>query len=136
MGLMERQMATQTKKVFAFAALVVASLATSAQAGSVFPTDEASYARWRVEAAFDVVAKMPAVVAVSVPMAVKGDLPVPLGCASASGDTQDECMDVAYEPDATESVVVETRVGSTSTLLRMVPLTVAGVTPEQLQQAE
>ena len=36
---------------------------------------------------------------VRVPMAMKGDLPVPLGCAGVSGDAQDECMDVAYETE-------------------------------------
>jgi hypothetical protein len=133
---MERQMASQTKKVFAFAALVVASLAAGAQAGTVFPTDEASYARWRIDAAFNVVSAMPVVASVSVPMAVKGDLPVPLGCADKSADTQDECMDVAYEPDAQPSVIVETRLGSTSTLMRMDAMTIAGVTAQPLQQAE
>lgn len=129
-------MATQTKTVFAFAALVVASFATAAQAGTVFPTDQASYARWRVDAAFDVVAKMPTVAPVRVPLAMKGDLEVPLGCTDASGDTQAECMDVAYEPDSMPSVVIETRVGSTSTLMRMDQLTVAGVSDQPALQAE
>jgi hypothetical protein len=136
MGLMERQMATQSKTVFAFAALVVASFATAAQAATVFPTDQASYARWRVDAAFDVVAKMPAVAPVRVPMAMKGDLQVPAGCTGASGDTQAECMDVAYEPDSMPSVVIETRVGATSTLMRMDQLTVAGVNDTPALQAE
>ncbi len=129
-------MATQLKKVFAFAALVAAGLVTAAQAGTVFPTDSASYARWRVDAAFDVVAKMPAVAQIGVPMAMKGDLPVPLGCTTETGDAQDECMDVAYEPDSLPSVVIETRTGSTSTLMRMDALTVAGVTAGQLQHTE
>ena len=43
---------------------------------------------------------------------MKGDLPVPAGCAALSDDAQAECMDVAYEPDAMPSVVVETRIGS------------------------
>ncbi len=130
-------MATQTKKVFAFAALVVASLATgAAQAGTVFPTDQASYAHWRIEAAFDVADNMPVVAAVSVPMAVKGDLPVPVGCANETGDAQAECMDVAYEPDATPGIVVETRIGSTSNLMRMDALTVAGVAAKPALRAE
>jgi hypothetical protein len=133
---MERQMATQTKKVFAIAALVVTALATAAQAGTVFPTDQASYARWRVDSAFNVVAQMPAVAAVSVPMAMKGDLEVPLGCSGMSGDVQAECMDVAYEPDSMPSVIIETRTGSTSTLMRMDAMTVAGVTAQPLQQSE
>ncbi len=129
-------MATQTKKVFAIATLVVVSLGTAAQAGTLFPTDEAGYARWRIDAAFNVAAQMPVVAAVSVPMAMKGDLPVPLGCADAKGDTQAECMDVAYEPDATPSMVVETRIGSTSILTRMDAFAVAGVSAKSLQQAE
>jgi hypothetical protein len=133
---MERQMATPTRKVVAIAALVVTSLATVAQAGTVFPTDQASYARWRVDAAFDVVAKMPAVAPVSIPMAMKGDLPVPFSCTDVSGDAQAECMDVAYEPDSMPSVIVETRVGSTSTLFRMDAMTVAGVDAQPLQQSE
>jgi hypothetical protein len=129
-------MATQTRKVFAIAALVVTSLAATAEAGTVFPTDQASYARWRVDAAFDLVAKLPTTTPVSVPLAMKGDLEVPLGCADISGDAQAECMDVAYEPDSMPSVIVETRIGSTSTLMRMDAMTVAGVTAEPVLQSE
>ncbi len=128
-------MAKYTKTKTAFAALVAIGLTTAAQAGTVFPQDQASYARWRVDAAFTLVAAMPVVDPVRVPVAMKGDLPVPLGCADVSGDAQDECMDVAYEPDA-GTVIVETRHGSTSTLMRMVPMTVAGVTSEPILQSE
>jgi hypothetical protein len=133
---MERQMATQARKVFATAALVVMSLTGAAAAGTVFPTDQSSYAQWRVDAAFDVVAKMPQAAPVSVPLAMKGDLEVPFGCLDQSGDAQAECMDVAYEPESMPSVIIETRVGSTSTLLRMDAMTVAGVTSEPVLQSE
>jgi hypothetical protein len=45
-------------------------------------------------------------------------------------------MDVAYEPDSMPSVIVETRIGSTSTLFRMDAMTVAGVDAQPLQQSE
>lgn len=129
-------MSTRTKKVFGLSALILATgIVSAASAGTVFPTDEASYARWRVDAAFNVVADLPQV-PFSLPVAMKGDLAVPAGCASASGDTQAECMDVAYEPDTHPSVVVETRVGSTSTLERMDAMTVAGVTAPSREQSE
>ena len=127
-------MATKTKTMLAVAALV-AGFAGTAGAETLFPADQASYARWRVDAAFHVVGTMPVMAAVSIPMAMKGDLPVPAGCAALSDDAQAECMDVAYEPNA-ESVVVETRVGSTSTLMRMEPMTIAGFSTEPLEQAE
>ncbi len=118
-------MITETRKMFALAASIVAG---SAEAAMGFPTDAASYARWRIDTAFDVAARMPTTAPVSVPMAAKGDLLVPPGCASLSGDEQAECMDVAYEPTTTlPSVVIETRVGTTSTLSRMDAMTVAGV---------
>ena len=65
-----------------------------------------------------------------VPMAQKGDLLVPPGCAGMDTDAQGECMDVAYEMDSLPSVVVETREGTTSTLLKLDPMTLAGVTSE------
>ena len=127
-------MITKTRKMFALAALIVAG---SAEAATAFPTDAASYAGWRVDTAFDVAAHMPSTVPVSVPMAAKGDLLVPLGCASLSGDEQAECMDVAYEPATTlPSVVIETRVGTTSTLSRMDAMTIAGVAARPQQQSE
>ena len=129
-------MATQTKKVVAIAALVVSALATTAMAGTVFPTDQSSYARWRVEAAFTVVAQMPPAAPVNVPLAMKRDLEVPLGCSDTSGDAQAECMDVAYEPDSMPSIVVESRFGTTSTLMRMDAMTVAGVVAAPEQQSE
>jgi hypothetical protein len=134
-------MFTETRKVFALAALIVATgvvtvelAPSSAQAGTM--TRAQAYAAARVDTAFDLVATMPATAAVMVPMAQKGDLPVPLGCTGVQGDAQAECMDVAYEVPSEPSVVVETREGTTSTLLRMDAMTVAGMTDTTLMQSE
>lgn len=136
-------MIAQTKKVFALAALIVATgVATveltqgSAQAGTMTMTRTQAYSAARVDTVFDLVATMPAAASVMVPMAQKGDLPVPLGCTGVQGDAQAECMDVAYELPSEPSVVVETREGTTSTLLRMDAMTLAGVDEGTLQQAE
>ncbi len=45
-------------------------------------------------------------------------------------------MDVAYETESEPSIVVETRVGSTSTLMRMDAMTMAGITAQPFQQSE
>ena len=138
-------MITDTRKVFALAALIVATgVATvemtrnSAQAAeqATVMTRTAAYAAARVDTAFDLVAALPRGKAVMVPMAQKGDLLVPAGCSTLSGDAQAECMDVAYELPSPPSVVVETRDGTTSTLLRMDPITLAGVSDDALQQSE
>ena len=138
-------MMTETKKVFALAALIVATgvvtvelTRDSAQAAEQqFTMSRAeAYAAARVDTAFDLVAVMPAAEPVMVPMALKGDLPVPFGCMGVQGDAQAECMDVAYELDSTPSLVVETREGTTSTLLRMDPITLAGVPEQDLQLSE
>jgi hypothetical protein len=129
-------MSRKIRSALAGAALVLAAgVATAAAAATVYPTDAASYARWRVDAAFQVVAAMPPAQPFGLPMAQKGDLPVPAGCANLSGDSQAECMDVAYEPDALPSLVLETRAGTTSTLLRMDAMTVAGM-PVRNQRSE
>ena len=86
-----------------------------------------------LETAFQVVAEVPAVPAVMVPMAVKGDLEVPMGC---EGPGEAECMDVAYEVQSEPSLVVETRSGTTSTLLRMDSITVAAGKDEALPHSE
>ena len=136
-------MTTERKKVSALAALIVATGVAAvalgqgpAQADPVFPHDAASYTAWRIDAAFDAVAAMPQVAAVMVPMADKGDLPIPLGCVGIVGDAQSECMDVAYEMDSVPSAVVESREGTTSTLLKLDPMTLAVVTDQTLQQSE
>lgn len=138
-------MITDTKKVFALAALIVATgvatveltrnTAAAAESAPVM-TRSAAYAAARVDTAFDLVAELPASKPVMVPMAQKGDLQVPAGCSTLSGDAQSECMDVAYEMPSPPSVVIETRDGATSTLLRMDPITLAGVSAETLQQNE
>jgi hypothetical protein len=130
-------MITETKKAFALAALIVATgVAAVELTRSPAQADPASgtSADARIAAAFELVAEMPPSPPLIVPMAVKGDLQVPFGCSILATD-EAECMDVAYEVESEPSVVVETRSGSTSTLTRMDPLTVAGVTGE-MQQAE
>jgi hypothetical protein len=130
-------MITETRKAFALAALIVAAgVATveltrsPAQAESMTPGD---YAAARIEAAFEVVAAMPPVPAVRVPLVQKGDLEVPTGCEGAA---EAECMDVAYEVPSEPSLVVETRSGTTSTLLRMDAMTVASGAKEPVRQSE
>ena len=137
-------MITETKKVFALAALIVATgivtvelTRNSAEAAEPLTmTRVAAYSAARVDTAFDLVAAMPTAAPLMVPMAQKGDLEVPAGCTAEQGDAQAECVDVAYEVESVPSVVVETRVGSTSTLLRLDPMTVAGVNENVLQQSE
>ena len=100
-------MITETRKVFALAALIVASgvvtveltrsTAQAAEPQIQIMTRSEAYAAARVDTAFDLVAALPERPAVMVPMAAKGDLPVPLGCTGIAGDAQAECMDVAYE---------------------------------------
>ena len=137
-------MITETRKVFALAALIVATgvvtvemaRSTAQAAEPQIMTRAEAYAAARVDTAFDLVAALPERPAVMVPMAAKGDLPVPLGCTGIAGDAQAECMDVAYEVESTPSVVVESREGTTSTLLRMDPITLAGVPEQALQLSE
>ena len=127
-----------TKRLFALAALMVAagvgtvemSRNTAQAAEPMTMTRIEAYSAARVDTAFDLVAAMPASAPLMVPMAQKGDLLVPPGCAGMDADAQDECMDVAYEMDSLPSVVVETREGTTSTLLKLDPMTLAGVTSE------
>ena len=126
-----------TRRVFApLAALIVATgVGTVEMAGNTAQAAEATtmtriqaYSAARVDTAFDLVAAMPASAPIMVPMAQKGDLLVPPGCAGMSADAQDECMDVAYEMDSLPSRVFETREGTTSTLLKLDPMTLAIVT--------
>jgi hypothetical protein len=129
-----------TRKVFALAAMIVVTgvgtvemTRNSAQAAepSTMTRIEA-YSAARVDTAFDLVAGMPASAPIMVPMAQKGDLLVPAGCAGLSADAQGECMDVAYEVDQTPSAVIETREGTTSTLLKLDPMTLAVVSDQTL----
>ena len=132
-----------TKRVFALAAMIVATgvgtvemTRDSAQAAESTMTRIQAYSAARVDTAFDLVAAMPASAPFMVPMAQKGDLLVPPGCAGLSADAQGECMDVAYEMDSVPSAVIETREGTTSTLLKLDPMTLAVVTDQTLQQSE
>jgi hypothetical protein len=132
-------MSTVTKKkVFAAAALIfvtgvsaVALPHSPAQAMSLHGPGTPAYAVSRILEAFDVVAEMPQVEPVRVPMATKGDLPVPLGCIGMQTDEQAECMDVAYEVPSEPSIVVETRVGNTSILTRIDDVRVSGLAGEE-----
>jgi hypothetical protein len=127
-----------TQRLFALAALMVAagvgtvemSRNTAQAAEPMTMTRIGAYSAARVDTAFDLVAAMPASAPFMVPMAQKGDLLVPPGCAGMDADAQDECMDVAYEMDSLPSRVFETREGTTSTLLKLDPMTLAGVTSE------
>ena len=127
-----------TKRLFALAALMAAagvgtvemSRNTAQAAEPMTMTQIEAYSAARVDTAFDLVAAMPASAPFMVPMAQKGDLLVPPGCAGMDADGQGECMDVASEMDSLPSAVFETREGTTSTLLKLDPMTLAGVTSE------
>jgi hypothetical protein len=111
------------------AAVVVASLTnSSAQAMSPGSVD---YVASRVGAAFDAAAAMPPVEPVRVPMAKKGDLPIPLTCFGAQADAAAaECMNLDFAVPAQPSIVVETRFGNTSILMRMDAATIADFVDE------
>jgi hypothetical protein len=127
-----------TRRVFALAALIVTTgVSTVEMARNTVRAAEATvitriqaYSAARIDNAFDLIAAMPASTPFMIPMAEKGDLPVPPGCAGMSADEQSECMDVAYEMDPLPSAVLETREGTTSTLLRLDTMTLAVVTNE------
>jgi hypothetical protein len=124
-----------TKRVFGLAAVILAmglgtvemtrDSAQAAEATTMFRIQ--AYSAARVDTAFDLVAAMPASAPFMVPMAHKGDLPVPSNCLGMSGDMQAECMDVAYELPAEPSIVIETHEGTTTTLMRMDAMTIAKV---------
>jgi hypothetical protein len=92
--------------------------AGSVQAEPMQTAGGSDYAQRRIEAAFLVVEAMPAVAPVAVPMAVKGDLP-PECIGPFRPEVQAECIDAAYEPAAEPPVIVETRRGATSILMRL-----------------
>jgi hypothetical protein len=135
-------MIMETKRAFAVAALIAATGVAAveltrnpAQADPMLvPGGGAAYAAERIDGAFHAVAEMPPVAPISVPMAVKGDL-MPIGCAGPfKPDVAAECLDTAYEVASEDSMVVETRVGdSTSILIRMMGYTVAGFENETLR---
>ena len=125
-------MVTETKKVFAIAALIVATgigavelTRNPAQADPMLvPGGAAGYAGMRVDAAFEAAAEMPRVAPLVVPMARKGDL-MPIGCADPAESSADgNCT--AYEVASDDpSVVVETRTSDSSILMRMMGYTMA-----------
>ena len=125
----------QTTRVLALVGLIVATgVATveltreTANAQTRVTGGVSAYADKRVAQIFELVAEMPPVAPVSVPVAEKGDL-LPIGCAGPfRAEVQAECIDTAYEVESEPSVVVETRIGdATSVLMRMDGMTVAGV---------
>jgi hypothetical protein len=128
-------MYTETKKVLAIVALIVATgisavelSHTSAQADPMLVVGGAAgYAGHRVDQAFEAVATLPAPAPEIVNVAEKGDLP-PLGCAGPfHPDVAAECLDTAYEVESGPYVIVEKRDGeATSVLTRMIEYTVAG----------
>jgi len=125
----------QTTRVLALVALIVGTgIATvevtreTTNAQTRVTGGVSAYADKRVDEIFKLVAEMPPVAPVSIPVAEKGDL-LPIGCAGPfRPEVQAECIDTAYEVASDPSLVVETRVGdATSVLLRMDGMTVAGV---------
>jgi len=131
---MERQMNSQTKKVLALVALIVATgvgvvelTRNPAQADPLLVAGGAAgYAGARVDAVFQIVAEMAPAGNVEIPTAEKGDLP-PLGCDGPfRSEVMAECIDVAYEVESVNSEVIETRTANSSILTRMVEYTLAG----------
>jgi hypothetical protein len=133
-----------TKRVFTLAALIgfagvetVEMTRNTAQASEpITVTRIAAYSAARIDTAFDLVAAMPERAPFMLPMAQKGDLPMPPGCFGVSPDVQAECMDAAYELPAEPSIVIETRDGTTTTLTRMDGMTVAGAVSGRRLQSE
>jgi hypothetical protein len=142
---MEHQVITSTKKTaFVLVSLLAATGVAGVELGQAIAqadqpnvmSADAAYAGARVDTAFDLVAALPAEPTVMIPMAMKGDLPIPRGCLGVSDDAQAECMDVAYEVPAEPSIVVETHEGTTTTLMRMDAMTLAGMATETLLESE
>ncbi|MBA3518759.1 MAG: hypothetical protein H0T75_14235 [Rhizobiales bacterium] len=128
-------MKTETSKVLALVTAIVLTgvgavemTRSPAQANpAVVAGGAAGYAAERVEGAFMVVAELPPVAPVMVPLAMKGDL-LPAGCAGPFEPTfAAECIDTAYEVESGPYVVVEARGESTSILTRMMGYTMAGL---------
>ncbi len=122
-----------TKHVFALAAAIaVAGVVTVEITRSTAQADNEhhvmtytqAYSAARVDTAFDLVSSLPEAQPFTLPMAMKGDLPVPAGC---EGAFEAECMDVAYELPSDPAVVVETRSANSSMLTRFEPITVASL---------
>jgi len=125
-------MITDTRKVFTIVALIAATgvaavemTRSPAQADPLLVSADGRAAD-RIDGAFQAAATMPAVAPITIPVAVKGDLQIPLGCVGeASPDAEAECMDVAYEVESGPYVVVEKRIENASILTRMLGYTMA-----------
>jgi len=118
-------MITQTRKAFAVAAIVATGFAAIGLAQAETSATD-GYAGARVDSAFQVVAEMPPVEPISIPLAAKGDLQIPFECVGPfRPDVQAECMDVAYEVESGPYVVVEARTEDSSILTRMLGYTMA-----------
>lgn len=133
----------ETKKVLTAVALIVATGIAAVETtrapafadSTLVAGGAAGYAGSRIDHAFQAVADMPPMPAVSIPMAVKGDL-TPLGCIGPfRDDVAAECTDTAYEVESNPYVVVETRGTASSILTRMMQYTVAGI-DDQVQQSQ
>jgi hypothetical protein len=120
-------MITETKKVVALAAMIVAigvggveMTRDTAQADArIVAGGAAGYAGARIDEAFALAAMLPAAEPVSFAVASKGDR-LPVDCTG-------ECMDAAYEVASEEPLVVETQRGASSSILvRLSRITVAG----------
>lgn len=122
-------MITKTKRALVVAALVVTSGAIGLElTGEAAQAEEPnSYTVSRINEAFEVVAEMPPVDPMRVPIATKGDLPIPLDCLRLATDTQADCADLAYKVLTEPSSVVASSFGSTTTLLRVDAMAVAEV---------
>ncbi len=122
-------MITDTRRTFGVAALILATgiAGVELSRGTAQAEETASYTTTRINIAFDVVAEMPAVDPVSLPMATKGDLPVPFDCIRLPTGAQADCTDMAYRALTEQSVVVATSFGNTTTLLRLDAIAVADI---------
>lgn len=130
---------TRTRRRFTLFALIIAACVGAGGAtliGGRSVSRLQADAAARVDAAFNIVAAMPAKSPFLMPVAQKGDLLVPPECAAMVGDAHAECMDVAYEIDSAPSLVVESRRDNTSTLLKLDPMAVADINRQIPQQAE
>jgi hypothetical protein len=126
-------MNAQTSKVLAAAALIIATgmglVETTRSTASADPLlvngGAGAYAAARIEAVFAIAAELPDAEQFEIANPEKGDK-LPVGCAGPlEADFAAECLDMAYEVEAEPSLVVETRLGSTSILTRMDSFTVA-----------
>lgn len=117
-----------TKTALAAAVIAIASIGSADD--SAAQADD--YTVSRIQVAFDVVSGMGSDKADFYPLAVKGDLLVPLACFGTLA-TQTECPDVAFQVPHAPSTVVETRIGNTSILRRIDAVRVSRLIGEELE---